>query len=243
MRTPTPRAAPHAVLLAVLLTLSSAAPAAAQFRIRGGLDLANLFGDGVEDTDNRAELGFGAAFSIVHIGAVSISPEVWYRQKGARSIAEFNQQVIEEGSAEIGLDYIEIPVLLRIDLPAFGGGKIIPYVNGGPAFGWRFDCSIAVEADSGSTTRMCDDLSGDNLEQTLKDYEVGAAFGGGLDFAVLGGLGALNLDARVTQGLSRINDTGDGSPDVKNRVISVMLGYSFGLPGGAGGGMGPMRMP
>lgn len=229
-------------VLALAMILAAASPADAQFRVRGGVDLTNFFGDGVEDTERQNNLGFGAAFSIVNIGPVSISPEVWYRQKGAGDIQEFNQRVIEEGSAEIGLDYVEVPVMLRVDLPSFAGGKITPYLNGGPAFGWRFDCSISVDAEAGSTTRMCDDLSGENLEETLEDYELGAAFGGGFDFAVLGGIGAINLDARVTQGLSRINEDADGALEVKNRVFSIMLGYSFGLPGGGGGGMGPVGL-
>ena len=227
-----------ALALALGVVLSTAESASAQLRLRGGVDLANFFGDGVGDTDSRNGLGLGAAFSILSIGPVSVSPEVWYRQKGAANVQEFNQQLIEGGSAEIGLDYVEVPVLLRIDLPSLAGGKIVPYVNGGPAFGWRLDCSISVDADGGSTTRTCDDLNSENIEETLRDYELGAAFGGGVDFVILGGIGAINLDARVTQGLSRINETEDGTLDVRNRVLSLMLGYSFGLPGGSGGGPG-----
>lgn len=231
-----------ALAVALCAVLSTAGSASAQLRLRGGVDLANFFGDGVEDTDTRNQLGLGAAFSILSVGPVSISPEVWYRQKGAANVQEFNQQLIDEGSAEIGLDYIEVPVLLRIDLGSLAGGKVVPYINGGPAFGWRFDCSISLDAEGGSTKRACDGLASENIEETLRDYELGAAFGGGVDFVILGGIGAINLDARVTQGLSRINETEDGSLDVRNRVLSMMLGYSFGLPGGGSGG-GPGMLP
>ena len=56
----------------------------------------------------------------------------------------------------------------------------------------------------------------------LKDADYGAVFGGGIDVAL--DPGKLVFDARYTIGLARIYDVGT---DVKNRVISLMLGYSF----------------
>ena len=56
----------------------------------------------------------------------------------------------------------------------------------------------------------------------LKDTDYGLAVGGGVDFGL--GQGQLTVDSRYTLGLAKIYDSGI---DVKNRVISVMLGYSF----------------
>lgn len=217
--------------LAFLGVLLAASPADAQLRLAGGYDVTSFFGEGTEGQSSRASLGLGASAALFSLGPLIFVGEAYYRQKGAKSVEEFNQRVFEEGSAEIGIDYVEIPVLVRVNLPTLGG-RFVPYLNAGPAFAWRIDCGIRFEQASGEAEQSCEDLQGENLEETLRSYEQGITFGGGIDLALLGGMGAINLDARVTQGLSRINETADGGADVKNRAFSVMLGYSFGVPGG-----------
>jgi len=63
------------------------------------------------------------------------------------------------------------------------------------------------------------------------------AFGAGIDIPVAN-LGAVSLDARMTRGLSRINQGSEGGAEVKNQVFSVMLGYSFTAPSSHGGALG-----
>lgn len=195
--------------------------------------MTSFFGDGVRNTDNRSSLGFGGAAALLTIGPVIFLAEGYYRQKGAERVSEFNEQVFEEGAAEIGLDYIEIPLLARVNLPTVAG-RFVPYVNAGPAFGWRIDCGIRFQESAGAAESDCEDLMGENFEETLRSYEQGLVLGGGVDIAVLRGLGAINVDARLTQGLSRISESANGTGEVKNRAFSVMLGYSFGIPGGLG---------
>jgi hypothetical protein len=218
-------------VLIPLLGLLASEPLDGQFRVSGGYDLTTFFGSGAEGASSRASLGLGGSAALLSVGPVILVAEAYYRQKGARNVAEFNQQVFEEGAAEIGLDYLEIPVLLRVNLPTIGD-RFVPYVNGGPAFAWKIDCGIRFQAETGAAEQDCDDLQGENFEETLRSYEQGVALGGGVDIAVFGGIGAINVDARMTRGLSRINETAQGGAEVRNRAFSVMLGYSFGIPGG-----------
>lgn len=220
-----------ALSLLPLLALFAAEPLDGQFRVSGGYDLTTFFGSGAEGASSRGSLGLGASAALASVGPVILVAEAYYRQKGARSVAEFNQQVFEEGAAEIGLDYVEIPVLLRVNLPTVGE-RFVPYVNGGPAFAWKIDCGIRFQGETGTAEQDCDDLQEGNFEETLRSYEQGLVLGGGVDIAVLGGIGAINIDARMTRGLSRINETAQGGAEVRNRAFSVMLGYSFGIPGG-----------
>ncbi len=216
--------------LAALLAGVAAIPAQSQLALRGGYDLTNFFGDGIQ-ADNRQELGFGGSFGIVSFGPVVLMAEAYYRQKGADNVQAFDDQLMTLGAVEFGIDYVEVPVLLRLNLPDLGG-RVVPYLSGGPTFAWRVDCGVTIHSVSQTIEESCDDLMGQNLEETLRDYEQGFVLGGGLDFVVGGGTGAINLDARMTQGLSRINENADGTIGVKNRVFSMMLGYSFGIPGG-----------
>jgi hypothetical protein len=220
-------------LAVLLLGLLTASPAAAQFGIRGGMDLTRFIGAGARGTDSRSQLGFGGTFGLFSFGPFTLMAEGYYRQKGAKNVQEFNDQVLQGGSAEIGLDYVEVPVLLRLNLPTLAH-RFVPYLNAGPAFAWRIDCSIRFDAASGTAEQACADLQSANLEETLKDYEQGFVAGGGIDVAVLGGAGAINLDARMTEGLSRINESAAGGAEIRTRVFSLMLGYSFGIPGGLG---------
>ncbi|MDH3222254.1 MAG: outer membrane beta-barrel protein, partial [Gemmatimonadota bacterium] len=132
---------------------------------------------------------------------------------------------------EFGLDYIEVPVLLRWNLPIFAG-RLRPYLNGGPAFGWRVNCGVTIAVTAGPagdpTETDCQDLTQENLTETLKDYELGMVVGGGLDVGVLGGMGAITLDFRLTRGLSRISE-GQTGPEVRNQAFSAVLGYTFGF--------------
>jgi len=228
----------------------TAQPAAAQFGIRGGISLTDFFGDGVTDTEQIRNLSYGISMGLIRVGAFQIVAEGYYRQKGAgwaaldalsagggplaldsTQIASLVGGAAGNQTLEFGLDYVEIPVLLRWNIATIGG-RLRPYVNAGPAFGWRIDCGVSVSLDGasegGGAETACQDLSQENLEDTLRNYETGLVLGGGLDLAVLGGAGALTLDARLTRGLSRLSEGQQGG-EVKNQSFSAVLGYTFGF--------------
>ncbi len=227
------------ILLGLLALAVAPAPTAAQFRFSGGVNLTDFFGGDVGETEQSTGLNMGASFPVMRFGPVQIVAEGYYRQKGATQSIQDLQAAALAGDLtnalttfEIGLDYIEIPILARIDLPVLGG-RILPYLAGGPALAWKIDCGVKADALTASSDVSCDDFSSENLGETLRDYERGLVVGGGIDLAV-GSMGAVNIDARLTRGLSRLSEGQDG-PDVKNQAFSVMLGYSLGLPGGFGG--------
>ena len=208
---------------------------------KGGINLTNFIGGDAGSTEQSRGLNLGASFGVFRVSRVQIMAEVYYRQKGAAgSLTDLGTFALtEDGTApvvqdiEVGLDYVEIPLLARVDLGG-GTGKLFPYLFGGPAFAWKLSCGIAVSGSTGQPETQCDDLTQD-LERTLRSYDLGMVVGAGVDFALPGGVGALNLDARYTGGLSTIGD-GDDALDIRNQAFTVMLGYSLGVQG-MGGGM------
>jgi hypothetical protein len=93
-------------------------------------------------------------------------------------------------------------------------GKVMPNLFLGPYFGFTItDPRGELEVDG---TTMEDDLEG------VKDTDVGVVFGGGLDFVL--GQGKIVFDVRYDLGLTSLDEEG---ADVKNNVISFLLGYSF----------------
>lgn len=212
------------ILLFALVCLP--APATAQFSLRGGVNLVDFLGDDVVESDSRPRLAGGVGFDVVSLGPVTLAPELWYAQKGAENI---QSTLAEQQVAEISLSYIEVPVLLRLDVPL--GGVLRPYVAAGPVFGWQLDCAARI--DAGGAEQDCDPLFGtqDQLEDTLREYEQGLMAGAGLALQIMRGLGAVTLDARYAWGLSRLSDAENG-PEVRNEALSLMLGYRFGFGGG-----------
>ena len=234
-----------------MMLLGLAAPAEGQFGIRGGISLNDFFGDQIVNTQQTRNLSAGISVGLIRMGSFQIMAEGYYRQKGAGwnaldalnagggPVALDSAQIVNMVNGadlsgqvlEFGLDYIEVPVLLRWNLPIMAG-RLRPYLNGGPAFGWRVDCgitvSLAAAAATGEPEADCEELTSENLQETLKDYELGMVVGAGLDVGVLGGMGAITLDFRLTRGLSRISE-GLTGPEVRNQTFNAVLGYTFGF--------------
>ncbi len=111
----------------------------------------------------------------------------------------------ESGSIETTLDltYIEIPVLFRVNIPL---QTFVPAIYAGPYLGIKASDELKV-----------DDQTMDNHDMKLKSTDFGLAFG------VEGSFALLSVEARYTMGMSSI----DEDADVKNKVISFLVGYSF----------------
>lgn len=212
------------ILLALLIPMLLPGPAQAQLGIKGGINVVDFFGDDVQEADRRPRLAGGASFDFLSLGPLTLAPEMYYAQKGAE---QFQTRLMEQEPAEISLAYVEVPVLLRLALP-FGGRWFRPYLAGGPVFGWQLDCKVSARSDGAQPE--CDQLLGGEgqLESTLREYEQGLMFGAGVAVSLFRGIGAITLDGRYAQGLTRL-DGAEGAPDIQNRALAVMLGYRFGL--------------
>jgi hypothetical protein len=194
----------RAIALALLVS-AVAAPTSAQgvqAGIKLGANLASATVDSGEEENLENKAGL-AAGGFVRVGsrAFAVQPEVLFSMKGGQD---------PEGGDEftLALNYVEIPVLLRLGLPA---GAVAPFLVVGPAIGLR----LSAKADPG----------GVDVKDDFKSTDVGIAIGGGIE------LGRLSLEARLTQSLNDIV-TEQGHAEivegqVKNRVISFLLGITF----------------
>ena len=120
---------PVAFLVIVLLAIP-ARPAAAQFRFAGGANLSDFFGADAGATERRSGLDLGMTIPLFRVGPAQLLAEGYYRQKGARSVEEFQQAALEGRSIDVGIDYVEVPVLLRVSLPGLGR-RVFPWLQGG----------------------------------------------------------------------------------------------------------------
>jgi hypothetical protein len=167
--------------------------------IKIGLNLANVTGDDVEIYwENKMGFCAGGFLTFSLSDIFAIQPEAFFTMKGYKSEQEWNFYTSS-------VTYLEIPVLAKAFIPT--GGNIKPNIFGGPSLGIK--------------------ISGEEYKST----DFGLVFGGGIDFAL--GTGKFLVECRYSMSLSSVSIFEKGpmtereSEDVKNRVISIIVGYSF----------------
>lgn len=238
------------LIVAVLTTLLmlKAAPSYAQveFGVIGGVNISSISGlndlvtdDDEEDVDvsgstgNRTGFKLGVYLRKPFTEMVSIQPSFVYSQSGGTAEQTFsdggvNLLVVD---STLKVDYVSIPVPIRLDVSTSGGIK--PFVLAGPYFAFKtsskqdfdFDISQDLRNQLGSDIdAVFQDAFGvgpDGGEKELEDvksFDWGLVFGGGVS---LNKMIAVGVDYSL--GLMNINDDDDDDHDLKNRAFSVFV--------------------
>jgi hypothetical protein len=202
----------------VLLTVLPLAQGRAQTEVRsprfgvtGGMNIAKLSGANAGIAENRT--GFLAGgLVVIPVGRnFAFQPEILFATKGADAGDSLGI------SGGMKLQYVEVPVILRLDVPT--SRKIKPFAYAGPAFALKTGCAFEGTAQGVSASVDCDQLFGqigDPGEFSFRSADVGGLVGGGLGFDVGGRL--FTVGARYEVGFVSIfkND------DSKNRVLSFL---------------------
>lgn len=201
--------------IALPLALLIAAPLQAQttLGVKGGINIANV---DVSESDLPdiidSKTGFvGGAFVSFGLGSLfAIQPELLYSQKGFKA---------SEGSleAQLGTNYIEIPVLLKAQ---FKLAMLRPAIYVGPVVSFETSCNL----DLPGVSVDCDDDEG-FIDRKTTDW--GAVFGANVDL-ILGPV-ILLLDGRYQMGLTNLADVEDSDESVKSQVWQIMAGVGFGI--------------
>ena len=195
--------------------LQAQAPRVAETRIgvMGGVNLSTFGGD---DTDASLEskLGFIGGLTLVKTrpGALGFEADALYSMKGSKSTGAGSE-------ASFKLNYIEVPLLLRFDVPT--AGSIRPHLVAGPALALRVGCSAEGKASGITVSLSCDEME-EIFDGTLKSFDVGLTGGGGIDFPM--GTRTFTLGARYTYGLLNITDD---ETSTKNKAFSFFAGVSM----------------
>lgn len=210
----------RAVALAAAFGAVAAVEASAQpvigFRLGLSMSKASTELTEFEGVDREWLTKFtGGGFIRFDAGMIGVQPELLYVTKGIR----FTDEATDD-QADIRLDYIEVPILLHLQL---GAGPIAPYVVAGPAFAFEAGCSLKISTEGASIEVDCDD---DEDELERKKFDVGAMFGAGFGFAA--GPGSIIVDGRYNLGLMNIvEDTPDA--ELKHRAFYFTAGYQIPL--------------
>lgn len=165
---------------------------------------------GVDGLDTRTGL-IGGISNVNSGGVLTLQSELLFVSKGAKGT---------NNTAEgLQLDYVEVPVMLR--LQPMTEGTIHPHVYAGPYLGFKLDCKVK------GTSGSCDDLPG----VSTKTVDVGGTLGGGVDVD-LGPL-VLTGGARYAFGVSTVADfqLSNVKQSAKNGVFALYAGAAVRLGG------------
>jgi hypothetical protein len=184
-----------------------------QFGVKGGVNFSNIYDTEVDD--NNVLTSFNAGFyATLPVGdIISIQPEILYSRKGG----ELNyDNAITTGTAQFKLNYLEVPVLFKVNIT----DNLSVYA--GPYFAYLLDAEVNNDAD-GEAIDFEDAYDNDDFNK----FDVGISGGIGYEFNSLG------IGARYNYGFSTIGKEREfaGStytiPDGKNSSISLYLSYKI----------------
>ena len=134
----------------------------------------------------------------------------------------------------VKMNYIEIPILLKLKIPA---GPVLPNFYVGPALGLRAGVGGFLQIDD-DKEEFTDEMK-ENLKEQTNVIDFGLAMGGGLD--IVAGPGRVLIDIRYTLGFiqgakltKEMEDAGlekDDLPPDKNGALSFLVGYAIDFGG------------
>jgi len=184
-------------------------------------------GNGSDDTGWVREFAAGG-FIRFRVGGVVFQPELLVITKGGHIRTPF---VGSDDDLEINLDYLEIPVLVRV---ARTYGRFTPYLLAGPSFAVEIRCvmELNLEDSFGDVDDLKDecDEPDDDPDPSLftlhtKKFDIGLTGVGGVE--IRAGPGSVVVDGRYTHGFRNIAP--EQLDAARNRSWALMAGYAIGL--------------
>lgn len=190
-----------------------AAPATAQttLGLRGGVGFATVSIEetGVEE-ESISRIVAGMDLGIRASSVFSLRLGGAYVQKGGAA-------TVDGVGVTLNLDYLQFSALARLATPDDGGFSV--GVMAGPWAGYRLSCDVHAAAQGFSLSAPCDDADFSDFDIKALDY--GVAFGGGVEFPLVGSL-RLGLDALYSLGLAEVDEG-----DTKTRHLTLQTGLVF----------------
>jgi hypothetical protein len=215
----------HVLAVMAVLLVAGVAGASPAVGIKAGLNMANWHGENYASTDVRYGFSGGGYIGFSVTPRVSVQAELLYTMKGTTR-DEY------EVTTTSKLSYLEVPLLARFTTTVEKGAH--PYFVFGPALAFELSSRIRENDEEWDSEEICMDT---------KSPDIGLVFGTGVEFVPADGKGTVFIEVRYILGLRSINDSPAdcckpavcgscdecvdlGGPfDIKNRVISVSLGF------------------
>ena len=182
-------------VLVMLVFIGSASTAAAQgIGIKFGPTFASFSSDAL-DFDNRTGVHGGIFFGGNRDGVLGVQSEINWLRKNVET----------ESGPNIRIDYLQVPVLLRLNAGTNSTSGFVAYGIAGPAF----------------ELKVADEVEGVTLDDGFEGTDVSLVFGGGIEFA------RIIVEGRYEKGLRRINNTFSDFTEIKKQAFTILFGVRF----------------
>jgi Outer membrane protein beta-barrel domain len=204
-----------AALLVAALVPASASAQSFQAGAKGGFNIATI---GWSNSDPKPTIssrngGIIGGYVAKDGKKMGLAVEVLYSQKGAH--LDFSSTGFIN-TADLKLDYVEIPVLFRFNIP---NDKTVIHIYAGPVFAFSVKDEIT---NTFRTTTQTTPATVTTDDAGAKSSDTGIAIGAQVD------VHKFLVDVRYNWGLMNVNDDSSaGQPKVKNKCFSLMFGYRF----------------
>jgi len=172
--------------------------------IKAGLSFGNITNKGLLPSDLNTRTGGAGGISFrTSSGILGLGVEALYAQRGATSDESF-------ATAQTRLDYIDIPVYLRVAIPT---PSVRPFAYAGPQVSFEVHCRTANGADC-------------LAQGSRKKTDYAGVIGAGLRFG--GKSGGVSLEGRYVYGFRDLDlSTVTSSESYKNRTFMILLGLEL----------------
>ena len=221
-------------LIAFCVAVTLTAGAQAQFRLQGGVNLANVSVNDngrVDDSKTLTSFQVGLIGDVHLASLLYLQPGVVFTGKGTKSQSG-DQNSATYYKATTNPFYIEVPVNLVIKTPPAGGTRF--FVGAGPYIAVGVAGKNKVEGRYLNAAFSSDeDIKFSDDDPTTTNYEEGAGFGimKRFDYGLNGTAGiegkSLTLAVNYGLGLAKLQSGSNSSSDDNNkhRVLSFTLGF------------------
>ena len=185
-------------VLALLLLTGISTPAAAQgtgvgFKI--GPTFADFTSEAI-DIDRRTGWHAGIFIGGNRDGIAGWQTEInWLRRRGTTTLL----------GDEFHIDYVQVPIFLRINAGTRSKNGFALYGLAGPAF----------------SVRIADEINGVTIDDSFEGTDVGLVLGAGVEIT------RLILEGRYEWGFRRINNTFSNASEIKTRSFTLLAGIRF----------------
>lgn len=183
------------------------------FGVKGGLNLSTLFTDDIEDKNTLVGYNAGVFAKIPINSFLAFQPELYFTTKGSE--ITYNN-IFANGTAKFNLNYVEVPLLLVVNLT-----KNIN-IHGGPYAAYL----ISSKVTNKSNVSLFDyerDINADDINR----LDAGLALGAAID------VGSFSFGGRLNYGLTTVGKEksflGNNYtfPNSKNGVLNLYVALSI----------------
>jgi len=180
--------------------------------VKVGMCVSNLnfSEDTIKGWKTAGNFLFGAFFTFNISKKIVIQPEVYYAVKGAVFSDTFGGESFKQ---KVKLNYIEVPLLVKVKLPVKG----VPVLFGG-FYG-------ALNISARAITRYAGETRKESIKGGIVGGDSGLIAGTSIDFRI--GNRKLILDLRYSTSLKNIKKSVFTNYKVKNNVFYFIIGYTF----------------